>query len=203
MAQGDKRAPTVFWQKIDALEKLKEIPKSAERAIEFLLPERRLKLKFANRICGLGSLGRQRFVALTEWRGGRLAREAKATAPSANVWAGHADPGLSLQYQRILNQAVRSPDPLARVAGNWLVRRLSPDCSRIELADLPARRDELRLLYCMGWETANIHLGTPKVRSRVAADLGKRRSGWLLKASRAMVQLVLDDWKRWRRATGG
>src|SRR5450432_414630 len=201
MAQGEKREPAVFWQKIDSLQTLRRIPKPALRAVLCLLPETQLKLKFARRICGLGSLGRQRFVALSEWRGGRLAREAKATAPSASVWAGHANPGMSLQYQRILDQAVRSPDPFVRVEGNWLVRRLSPDCARIQLSDLPVKRDERRLLYCMGWETANIHLGSSKAKSGVVADLRKRRPGWLLKASREMLQAVLEDWKQWRRAT--
>jgi hypothetical protein len=202
MAQGELRAPVVFWRKMDSLKKLKQVPRPAVRAMQSLLPGTRLDLTFAQRVCGLGSLGRQRYAALAEWRGGRVVREAKATAPSASVWAGQADPDLGSQYQRILDGAVRCPDPFVRAKGSWLVRRLSPDCSRIELADLPAKRDELRLLYCMGWETANVHLGTARARSRVLADLAKRRSGWLLKASRDMFQVVLSDWKQWRRATG-
>ena len=202
MAQGDKRSPTLFWHKMDEFQRLKKIPKSAGRAIQALLPVPRLKLTFAHRVCGLGSLGLKRFVVLSNWHGGRLAREAKATALSATVWAGHADPALGSQYQRILDHAVRSPDPFVRVQGSWLVRRLSPDCSRIQLGDLPVKRDELRLLYSMGWETANIHLGTQKARRPVLSDLNKRRSGWLLDASRAMVQAVMSDWKQWRRASG-
>jgi hypothetical protein len=51
-------------------------------------------------------------------------------------------------------------DPFWKIHGAWVVRRLSPDCFRLELAHLPRERDELYLLYCMGWETANIHLGS-------------------------------------------
>ena len=36
---------------------------------------------------GGGSLGRPRFVAVANWRGGRIVREAKAVAPSAWSWA--------------------------------------------------------------------------------------------------------------------
>jgi len=183
MAQGELRSPIVFWRKIDSLKRLKQAPRQVHRAIRPLLPQPDLPMTFAARVCGLGSLGRPRYVALAEWRGARVVREAKAMAPSAMVWAGHANEGRGVLYQQILDRAVRCSDPFVRVEGAWLVRRLSPDCSRIELADLPARRDELRLLYCIGWETANIHCGTPKARKRVEADLAKRRPSWLLKGS--------------------
>ena len=202
MAQGEMRAPIVFWQKMDSLKRVKQVSQAARRAIQRVLPQTGLPMTFAHRICGLGSLGRERYVGLAQWQGGRLAREAKATAPSALVWAGMAKPALGVQYQRVLESAVRCPDPFVRLEGDWLVRRLSPDCCRISLADLPVKRDESRLLYCMGWETANIHIGTAGAAGRVEADLKKRRSGWLLKASQAMVQAVVSDWKHWRRATG-
>ena len=206
MAQGELRSPIVFWRKIDSLKRLKQAPRQVHRAIRPLLPQPDLPMTFAARVCGLGSLGRPRYVALAEWRGARVAREAKAMAPSAMVWAGHADEDRPKEdrgvlYQQILDRAVRCSDPFVRLEGAWLVRRLSPDCSRIELADLPARRDELRLLYCMGWETANIHCGTPKARKRVEADLAKRRPSWLLKAAREMAQAVTSDWKAWKRGT--
>ena len=36
---------------------------------------------------------------------------------------------------------------------------------------LPAKRDEERLLYAMGWETANIHLGSARAIPRILRDL--------------------------------
>jgi len=97
---------------------------------------------------------------------------------------------------------VRCVDPFVHMEGKWIVRRLSPDCSRIELSALPIKRDEMRLLYCMGWETANVHLGTSGARTRIGADLKKRGAGWLLKAARQMAKTVSSDWKDWRQSKG-
>jgi hypothetical protein len=79
-----------------------------------------------------------------------------------------------------------------------LVRRLAPDCSRIELSQLPAKRDGKKLLRAMGLETANIHLGTKNAAGKIAADLRKRPAGWLYKAAKAMEQATTSDWKQWR-----
>ena len=99
---------------------------------------------------------------------------------------------MSAEAQDILDRAVRCPDPFVRLQKRWIVRRLAPDCSRIELSALPAERDILRLLHAMGWETANVHLGTlaPRV---LLADLKKRKKGWLLRAARQMEKSVLAD----------
>jgi hypothetical protein len=72
------------------------------------------------------------------------------------------------------------------------VRLRAPDCSRIELSALPKERDEARLLHAMGWETANVHLGTAKGRT-ILNDLKKRPRGWLLSAARKMEKAVLAD----------
>ena len=53
----------------------------------------------------------------------------------------------------------------------WIVRRLSPHCSRIELTTLQIQKDEMRLLHSMGLETANIHLGTASARKPILAHL--------------------------------
>jgi hypothetical protein len=86
-----------------------------------------------------------------------------------------------------------------RFHGRWVVRRLAPDCSRIELASLSQDRDEARLLYSMGWETANMHFGTPQAIARVKQDLGARRGRWLRKAAKAMLEATKKDWDKWRR----
>ena len=84
------------------------------------------------------------------------------------VWAKQGKGTAPILYQQILEHAVRCRDPFVRLQKRWIVRRLAPDCSRIELAALPRERDEMRLLYAMGWETANIHLGSVKPRVLVA-----------------------------------
>jgi hypothetical protein len=78
-----------------------------------------------------------------------VAREAKALAPSSADWFKDQDPSVIL-YSNIVRGAVRCPDPFLQLRGRWIVRRLSPHCSRIELSMLPANRDELRLLSAMG-----------------------------------------------------
>src|SRR5439155_7565303 len=42
------------------------------------------------------------------------------------------------------------PDPCTRLDGKWVVRRLAPDCCRIDLGSLPEKRNESKLLRAMG-----------------------------------------------------
>jgi hypothetical protein len=91
---------------------------------------------------------------------------------------------------------MRRRDPFVRFDKRWIVRRLAPDCSRIELSALPKERDETRLLHAMGWETANVHLGTAKART-LARDLAARPHGWLLKAARQIEKAVLADFEEY------
>jgi uncharacterized protein (DUF2252 family) len=172
----------------------------ARRLLEAAMPARGLELRFVHRQAGLGSLGRLRLVALANWRGGMIAREAKPLAPSAWAWA-HGEREVSPRYTQIIKAAVRVPDPCLAVHGEWLIRRLAPDCSRIRLASLPRGHDESRLLWMMGWDTANIHLGTPKQRRAIISDLGHRKRGWLPKAAARMTETVTRDWRKWGKIT--
>jgi hypothetical protein len=166
------------------------------KAIARMMPEKGLHWKVSHRVAGLGSLGRQRFVAVADWRGGSLAREAKALAPSACVWASRGGGTAPIRYQEIIDKAVRCPDPFVRLQKRWIVRRLAPDCSRIELASLPENRDEIKLLHAMGFETANVHLGSVKPRV-VLEDLKKRPRGWLLAAAHKMRKAVQADFEEY------
>ena len=201
LALGELRDPVHFWQKMDSLVTLRQsIPASARKALEQLMPEPDIEYRVAHRIAGLGSLGRQRYVALADWRGGQVAREAKALVPSACVWAASGKGTKEILYQSILNSAVRCRDPFVQLRGRWIVRRLAPDCSRIELSSLPKERDETRLLEAMGWETANLHLGSGKAVAKVRRDLTKRPSNWLHLAARRMVKATAEDWEEWKKA---
>jgi len=200
MVTGILRDPRQYWKKFDALPTLKgPVPKSALKAIERLLPERALEYRVAHRIAGLGSLGRERYVALAPYRGARIAREAKALAPSACVWAGLDNTSLRICYQQILDRAVRAIDPFVHLKGRWIVRRLAPDCSRVELSHMPEERDETKLLRAMGFETANVHLGTPRSTRAIVRDLSTRPRHWLHAAAAAMVKATTEDWREWRR----
>ena len=203
MASHRLREPEKFWEKLHSLPDLKEkLPAGALKALARMLPERGLECRFVHRLAGLGSLGRQRFVALADWHDGSIAREAKALAPSACLWAEKGKGTAPILYQKMLDSAVRCRDPFVAFRTRWIVRRLAPDCSRIELYSLPRERDEAELLHAMGFETANIHLGSlkPKV---LLADLKKRPRGWLAKAAGAMQRAVIADWEDWKKHAAG
>jgi hypothetical protein len=96
-----------------------------------------------------------------------------------------------------MDRSIRCQDPFVRLREEWIVRRLAPDCSRIELASLPATHDGVRLLRAMGWETANVHLGTCDADT-LLADLDSRDVEWLHNATNVMVESVQKDWKTWK-----
>jgi hypothetical protein len=202
MAIARLRDPGRFWKGLDAQTPVKgPIPASATEALEYLMPEPGLSYRVVQRQAGEGSLGRQRFVALTDWHGGRIAREVKALAPSACVWAQAQEGPKDILYQALLSRAVRCRDPFVELRGQWIVRRLAPDCSRIELSSLPESRDENCLLEAMGWETANIHLGTSEARKALESDLKKHPADWLPAAAEAMTEAMRKDWEAWRAKT--
>jgi len=195
---GRLRDPVLFWEKFAALPAIRPVPSKVTLMLKRAMPERGLVFRVAHRRAGLGSLGRQRFIAIADWRGGKIAREAKALLPSACVWAG----GLSnpeIYYSRILANAVRMPDPFLAANHGWVLRRLSPDCSRVELAQLPRSHDRKKMLRYMGRELANIHFGTRQAVPAVRRDLAVRKPNWLGKAVEVMAGATLKDWKDWRK----
>src|ERR1017187_4630160 len=198
IAESKLRDAVVFWGKIDRLPTATgKVPEGAREAIEHLLPEPGMRYRLARRVAGLGSLGRVRLVAIAEGKGGRGARQAKALAPSASHWVDPKAPR-EILYGVILRRAVRSPDPYVQLRGHWIVRRLSPHCSRIELEALGTANGELRLLEAMGRETANVHAGTEEKRRSILKDLRKRKANWLVKAAQDMADRVEKDWRVWR-----
>jgi hypothetical protein len=200
LALNQLRDPAVFWVKMSGLSPSHALlPHDVESKLRELLPHPALPCQKKRRLAGLGSLGHTRVVLVGRWHGGYVAREAKALAPSACVWARGRGAGETIRYGAILEHAARVPDPFVRPYHGWLLRRLAPDCSRIELASLPARSDEERLLYSMGWETANIHFGTPRAIPTVKRDLAKRPGSWLHKAAKAMLRATERDWRDWKR----
>jgi Uncharacterized protein conserved in bacteria (DUF2252) len=199
MATARLQEPHRFWARLDRLTLGKgERTSRAVKAIEGLLPRPDLPRRIVNRAAGLGSLGRQRIVVIADWQGGRIAREAKALAPSASLWAHGGEGNPKVLYQTLLDRSVRSVDPWVRVRRRWIVRRLSPDCMRLELAELPQDREETRLLHAMGWETANVHLASRSAHA-LQLDLAPREEDWLHKAAKVMVAAVEEDWEACRR----
>jgi hypothetical protein len=196
LARAQARDHTLFWQKLTSLPTATAgLPDSIKSALSRALPEARLPFRVVHRQAGLGSLGRRRFTALAQWRGGWISREAKELRISA--WHWEKGKSGKILYPQALDRAVRVPDPFLAVKGNWLFRRLAPDCSRLELASLPETHDEQKLLHAMGWETANIHLGTKTAVRRVLNDLNRRPAKWLRHATQVMTKAAFENWKAW------
>jgi hypothetical protein len=195
VAWGDSRAPVVFWQRLGQLRQRATGPPRA--VIERALP-RRVDYRVFHRVAGVGSLGRPRFVALATWDGALIAREVKARLPSAAAWARVGGTSANV-CEELLRRSVRSRDPYYEVTRSWIVRRLAPDCSKVELTDLAGKRDERRLLRAMGWETANIHLASASA-ARVRRHLRGLPDRWLRTAATDMSDVTLDDWRAWTKA---
>lgn len=199
-ATGELRAPVPFWNKMRGLPRAGPLPEDVGQILRSAMPRDAEPAGFRRRRAGLGSLGHQRVVLLATMHGGMLAREAKALVPSAGAWAHPSREANRPTYPSILRRAVRDPDPTMAVRKEWLVRRLAPDCSHVELADLPKRRDEARLLEAMGFDTANVHHGTHAAVVQIRHDLATRPASWLLNAAQTMVDATIADWKTWRQS---
>ncbi|WP_429634401.1 DUF2252 family protein [Tunturiibacter psychrotolerans] len=194
------KPPTDFWDKLNQLPPVRqELAPDVRRALEKTLPDPQMKYKVVRRQAGLGSLGQQRFVAIGEWRGGYVAREAKAVLPSACVWVRGAVGRGQSNYEDAISSAVRSPDPFQVIQGSWLIRRLSPDSNPIDIQTLPKHSDEQMILQAMGAEAANVHLGTKGQATRVLKDLSKRKANWLRDSANHMAAAVEKDWKRYKK----
>ena len=153
---------------------------------------------------GLGSLGHQRFFAYAEHHGGPVAVEGKSMAPSAVLWATgksvreiHAD--------RLLKGPGRPSTPHTSTHEGWLVRPIMSDCGRIDLAELQLEKtaqeitfDQERLLFSMGYETANLHQ-LSKSRQELNERLKGVKVGALKQAALTMLELSQEDFKMWRK----
>ena len=103
IAESELRDPVHFWAKMDALPTVKgDTPISATDAIEHLMPAPNLPYRLAHRVAGLGSLGHARYVAIAQWHGARVAREAKALVSSACYWAKDHEGPSEILYQAII-----------------------------------------------------------------------------------------------------
>jgi hypothetical protein len=195
------KPPPDFWSKLDRLPAIRRpLARDVKRALEKTLPDPRMQYKVVRRQAGLGSLGQERFVAIGDWEGGLIAREAKAMLPSACSWLNDEGGSSQSSYEKAISSAVRSRDPFQVIEGSWLIRRLSPDSNPIDIQTLPKHSDEQMLLHAMGSEAANVHLGSKRQVANIQKDLRKRKSNWLRDAAAKMAQLVEADWKRYKKS---
>lgn len=187
-----------FWKKIDKLEPGK--PDRAMRAALIdALPDDAGPATFAPRRAGLGSLGRPRFVAIAEWRGGRVVREAKARLPSAWIEAGF--PGAhGIDVPALAQSPARAPDPWLVMTDRLVLRRLAPDSRKLELQGANA---EVVMIRAMAGELANIHAAGGQARSIARALAGMRPKRWLEHAAARLRDAVEQDFAEWQRVMAG
>jgi hypothetical protein len=194
------KPPSGFWEKLNRLPVIRQpLTKDLKRALEKTLPDARMEYKVVRRQAGLGSLGQERFVAIAKWQGGWIAREAKLMVPSACSWLNDQIEHRQSWYERAISSAVRSPDPFQLTDGSWLIRRLSPDSNPIDIQTLPKHSDEAMLLYAMGSEAANVHLGTKGDAKQIVNDLKRTKARWLQDAAVRMAKILQKDWNRYRK----
>jgi hypothetical protein len=182
-----------FWDKFAALPDCETAPGAKYvEALRASLPDPDIVFTPKPRTAGTGSLGRPRFVALVEWRGGPVLREVKALAMSA--WSLCHDPAdTAIRAGVVADGRARSPDPQYKVTGNVLVRRLSPNSRKIEVdgdLDILLSPDMLEL---MGFEIANCHANDATVIPAILADLASRDSDWLHAAAKTMAAAVAKE----------
>ncbi|HUO90415.1 MAG TPA: DUF2252 family protein [Rhizomicrobium sp.] len=197
LALNDRHAPVVFWKKLLAKRRPATMPE-AEALLRQALPAGTSGILFSRHTAGVGGRGVPRYLATGMLDGSHVAREAKRRAPLSSAWARGAAPAVA-DYERILARAVRAPDPFLHVQPGWIVRRLAPHSTRIELADLASAAERREVLHAMGAETANIHRGTRGAAARIARHLRRQKDGWLYDAARRMADTVHKDWKAWRK----
>jgi hypothetical protein len=201
LGEDSFKPPPDFWSKLNRLPPARRpLAANVKRALEKTLPDSRMEYKVVRRQAGLGSLGQERFVAIGDWEGGFIAREAKAMMPSACVWLANERGKNQSLYEAAIRSAIRSADPFQVIEGSWLIRRLSPDSNPIDIQTLSRHADESMLLRAMGSEAANVHLGTGRQVTNIQKDLRKRKSKWLSDAAARMAKQVEKDWKRYRKS---
>ena len=200
LALGVLRNPATFWNKFDPRNaRPTKPPAPVMSKLKAALPKGAAIQRIVHRQSGLGSLGRPRFAVLAEWNGAKIAREAKAILPNGVDWARGASGTQPQNMGRMITHALRGTDPFNHVSGDYILRRLSPHCSRIELGQLPKSRDERALLHAMGWETASTHLSSQKSNKALKTACAKLKRKWLFKAASAMTEATLTDWKAWKK----
>jgi uncharacterized protein DUF2252 len=192
----DKDSPVIKKRELDA-----EIVEMFHAAFP---PGAKLEYRKQKNPGGLGSLGRRRFTAVLGDGKARTAREVKALVPSALYWIKDR-PAMLSQTASLLQRAIRDPDPYVQIHDCWMLRQFAPDAVKIELAALPDQnRDklELALFHAMGWETANIHLGSrsPEGLASSLDELATREGAdWLAKAATDMAEITKRDQGEWPR----
>jgi hypothetical protein len=196
-ALSEERDPVIFWSRLTRLAAVSgALPAGLRQRLRRALPTGHGEVRLARRRAGVGSLGHQRVVAISSLGGGPIAREAKALVPPATVWLGDDRQEPGGDGAALLRRAVRCADPHFAIEGKWVVRRLAPDCGRIELDARLSLEQQRELLRAMGGETGNMHLAS-RGTAHIRRDLDRRPPNWLRRAAKLMAGLMATDQRDW------
>jgi hypothetical protein len=187
---------TKFWKKLAGL-KGQPAPERYLTAITDAMPEPGLSIKTARRSAGTGSLGRPRWVGSADWRGAPIVREAKALVMSA--WSrAHGLDHREVRFGEIAKGRFRPLDPWCQIKNNVVVRRISPNNRKIEVEIGKSTLFTSDMLQTMGFELANVHLGTAERRDAIKRDLESRKRGWLIANARMASDATTQEYKDWK-----
>lgn len=211
-----KRNSESWWKEIIALPTIDigSLPRSVIELLEKVGISDPRDTIFHRRIGGTGSLAHRKIIAIGSGNMDEMRKslrrdkhaaafELKELGPAATEWVDGGNKNIKWKKREmdyIYN--LRLDDPSLQIKGSWLVRRIAPDCTRIELTRLPTKRAEKHLLYCAGAEVANIHLANLKADKSILCDLRRRRKSqedWLSISSETMAAIINKDWKEWKR----
>lgn len=187
-----------FWQDVrDYPTADPSPPPEAQRGLRSdLLKEARLQ-RFATRRKGGGGLGRPRYIAIAEWRGGLVVREAKALVPSAWHWAHGTKPPPS-PLSELAGGPYRAPDPFLKVSAGFVFRRIAADSRKVELGADAGEKLHGDLLRAMGRDLGAIHAADAQRAAAIRSDLEGRADTWLHSAASAAAAAVERDFRKWQ-----
>ena len=186
---------TSFWEEIDGYPdaSLSSVPTYALLAS---LPAGTEFERYKRASKGGGSLGRPRFVAVGRWRGGRIAREAKALLSSGWDWAA-GNAGRPSRLSDALNAENSAPDPFLHTDRGFMVRRIAPDTRKVERNSDFDQKLDAKLLRAMGSEIGSIHASTSQLRPAILDDLKQRDPDWLYESAKTTASAVEADFAEW------
>jgi hypothetical protein len=179
-----------YWAKF-AAPSPRPIPPRYREALRAALPDPADAFETFPRTAGVGSLGRPRFVARADWRGGPALREVKAVVVSA--WTLRHEGNPAIRAGEVAGGRFRAADPHYRVADGLVVRRLSPNSRKIEAKDSGEDLLSRDMLTAMGREIAACHAGDGDQAPALLAHLRTMSPDWLRDHAKAAARQVEMD----------
>jgi uncharacterized protein (DUF2252 family) len=187
LAEPDRAA---FWAKF-AAPPARPISPRYRDALRAALPDPAGAFETFPRAAGVGSLGRPRFVARADWRGGPVLREVKAVVASA--WTLRHGGDAAIRAGDVAGGRFRAADPHYRVADGLVVRRLSPNSRKIEAKDAADDLLSRDMLIAMGREIAACHAGDANQAAALQAHFASLPADWLRDHAKAAARQVEAD----------